>query len=127
MGRQEGVDLFIKHDSISRRHAEISYANGHYILRDLASRNGTFVNKQRIAQGNVHVLNLNDEVSFGKIAFRIQSRQVDASSSVLLKRPKKPEYPKTEVVSSHIQCQACGASIHLHARFCTVCGKPQAI
>ncbi len=127
VGRQEGADLCIKHDSISRRHAEISYANGHYILRDLVSRNGTFVNNQRIAQEDVHVLNLNDQVSFGKIAFRIQSRQVDASASVLLKRPKELEYPKAEVVPSHIQCQACGAAIHLHARFCTVCGKPQAI
>ena len=39
-GRLPALD----HGSVSRRHAEISYANGQYVLHDMGSTNGTFVN-----------------------------------------------------------------------------------
>src|SRR5207248_6604605 len=43
IGREAGVDLQILHQTISHRHAEVSFANGRYVLRDLASTNGTFI------------------------------------------------------------------------------------
>ena len=39
IGRAEGMSLTVGHSSISRRHAEIVYANGRYALRDLQSKN----------------------------------------------------------------------------------------
>jgi NADPH-dependent 2,4-dienoyl-CoA reductase/sulfur reductase-like enzyme/pSer/pThr/pTyr-binding forkhead associated (FHA) protein len=67
IGRQPGVSLFIDHGSISRRHAEISYANGQYILRDLGSMNGTFVNDVRLEPDGTAVLAQNDLVRLGKL------------------------------------------------------------
>ncbi len=122
IGRQDGADLVIKHDSISRRHAEISYANGHYVLLDLASKNGSFVNKVRLEQGSVHILQPGDQVLLGKVAFVLQTRQIDASSSVLLKRHKEPEYPTLEVPARRSTCRECSATSPYTARFCTVCG-----
>src|SRR6266536_567132 len=48
VGRQEGVHLLVDEATVSRRHAEISYANGQFILHDLGSTNGTFVNDARL-------------------------------------------------------------------------------
>ena len=69
IGRQAGVSLLVDHDSVSRRHAEISYNDRHYILRDTGSSNGTFVNKTRLPSGAVYVLQDNDTLRFGKISY----------------------------------------------------------
>jgi len=87
VGRQEGVALPINHSSISRRHAEISYANGQYVLHDLQSTNGTFVNGQRLEPGSVRILEPDDEVRFGRVTFALRVRHVDLSSSILVRKP----------------------------------------
>lgn len=75
IGRQPGVYLLIDHTAISRRHAEITYANGSYILRDLGSANGTYINDVRLEAGSVHILSQGDSVRFGKVAcFEFQLR-----------------------------------------------------
>ena len=87
IGRQEGSTVAINHGSISRRHAEISYAHGQYLLRDLKSTNGTFVNDQRLDPEGICQLKQGDSVRFGKVTFTLHMRHVDPSSSVLLRRP----------------------------------------
>jgi NADPH-dependent 2,4-dienoyl-CoA reductase/sulfur reductase-like enzyme/pSer/pThr/pTyr-binding forkhead associated (FHA) protein len=86
IGRAEGSSIPVKHSSISRRHAEISYANGHYVLRDLQSKNGTFVNGQRLGTDKdaVSLLKPGDALRFGDVSFAFQTREVDPSASMLL-------------------------------------------
>ena len=74
VGRQSGIYLLIDHGTVSRRHAEISYANGQYVLRDLGSSNGTFINDMRLEPGSVHILKQDDRVLFGKVAYTFQFR-----------------------------------------------------
>ncbi len=50
IGRSEECDYQIASSRVSRTHAEISKAAGAYLLRDLGSTNGTFVNGQKIDQ-----------------------------------------------------------------------------
>jgi NADPH-dependent 2,4-dienoyl-CoA reductase/sulfur reductase-like enzyme/pSer/pThr/pTyr-binding forkhead associated (FHA) protein len=69
IGRQAGAYFLIDKGSVSRRHAEISYANGQYVLRDLGSANGTFVNDQRLESGSAHLLKHNDRIRFGHASF----------------------------------------------------------
>jgi NADPH-dependent 2,4-dienoyl-CoA reductase/sulfur reductase-like enzyme/pSer/pThr/pTyr-binding forkhead associated (FHA) protein len=73
IGRQAGAYLLIDHDTISRHHAEVSYANMQYVIRDVGSSNGTFVNEIRLAEGSAHILKPGDQVRFGKVkyAFRV--------------------------------------------------------
>ncbi len=67
------VDLD-KHDpeaKISRRHARIIRQDGKFMIEDLGSTNGTFVNRgRRLLPGNKNVLNDGDEIIIGKTFLR---------------------------------------------------------
>jgi len=76
VGRQSGVHLLIDHGTVSRRHAEISYANGQYVLRDLGSSNGTFVNDKPLEPGSVYIPKQGDRIRFGKVTYEFQLRMV---------------------------------------------------
>jgi NADPH-dependent 2,4-dienoyl-CoA reductase/sulfur reductase-like enzyme/pSer/pThr/pTyr-binding forkhead associated (FHA) protein len=90
IGRHEGARLPVNHRSVSRRHAEISYANGHYVLRDLGSSNGTFLNQQPVQPGSVHLLTSGDVLSLGQVTFAFRHQQADPGASVLLRIQKPP-------------------------------------
>lgn len=50
LGRsKDNADLAIPDPSVSRKHAELSFRDGQWMIRDLQSSNGTFLNEQRIA------------------------------------------------------------------------------
>jgi pSer/pThr/pTyr-binding forkhead associated (FHA) protein len=69
-GRQEGCQLLIRSSQVSRRHCEFFEKQGHLIVKDLGSANGTLVNGKRV-EGQ-RVLAEGDEVSIGGILFRIE-------------------------------------------------------
>lgn len=66
IGRGESMDIMIDNVSVSRRHAEIREENGAWLLRDLGSSNGTFLNGQRVT--TEQPLRPGDEISFGKFS-----------------------------------------------------------
>ena len=47
-GKRDGNDIVLERQNISRDHCQIVQINGGYLIRDLESRNGTYVNGQRI-------------------------------------------------------------------------------
>ena len=52
---------------VSRRHARIHWVNNQYLIEDLGSTNGTFVNRgPRLLPGNKQPLNNGDEIIVGK-------------------------------------------------------------
>lgn len=64
-GRNQDSDLWIPDDGVSRRHARFIAENGRYILEDLQSANGTFVQGERITR---RVLQDGDLVQLGPTA-----------------------------------------------------------
>ena len=48
IGKREGNDLILDRTNISREHCQIIQVNGGFFVRDLQSRNGTFVNGDKI-------------------------------------------------------------------------------
>ena len=48
IGRSSSCDLFIKEEHISRRHAQIEYQQGVFLISDIGSANGVFVNNLRV-------------------------------------------------------------------------------
>lgn len=67
IGRDSSSTLVIDHSTISRRHAEITCENGCYLLRDLGSKNGTFVNGVQLEPHRPHVLQSRDQVRIGTL------------------------------------------------------------
>jgi hypothetical protein len=64
IGRDASNGVAINDAEISRKHSRLSFQGGKYVLEDLGSTNGTFVNGQRLA-GPV-VLKPGDVISLGE-------------------------------------------------------------
>jgi len=64
IGRESSNEIAINDAEISRRHARMTFQGGKYVLEDLGSTNGTFVNGQRLA--GPRVLKAGEVVSFGE-------------------------------------------------------------
>jgi len=70
IGRSSKVDIQIDEDSISRNHALIEKRDGEYVIRDLESTNGTYVNDRPI---RTHQLRDGDQIKFGSTIFKFLS------------------------------------------------------
>lgn len=62
LGRRESCEIVLPDGSISRRHARIDPRKGNWVITDLNSTNGTFVNGERI---KVKTLSPGDSVKLG--------------------------------------------------------------
>ncbi len=63
-GRHPESDIFLDDVTVSRRHATFSRIDGRFVVRDIGSLNGTYVNRDRIDEQ--WVLETGDEVQIGK-------------------------------------------------------------
>ena len=80
LGRESHCDIHLEDSEASRTHAEIDFVDGDYVLRDLGSSNGTFVNGNRISE---HKLSVGDRVQIGKrlMLFRLSFRPFSAADN----------------------------------------------
>jgi pSer/pThr/pTyr-binding forkhead associated (FHA) protein len=63
VGRHPESDIFLDDITVSRRHAEFERQEGGYVVRDVGSLNGTYLNRERIDEAS---LKSGDEVQIGK-------------------------------------------------------------
>jgi len=85
VGRDATNEIVINDAEISRRHARLTFQGGKYVLEDLGSTNGTFVNGQRLA--GPRVLKAGEVVQFGEqimLVFEVTS--MDAGATVVSPR-----------------------------------------
>lgn len=91
IGRSEENDLSVNDDLSSREHALIEKVSSeqnpqhsHYVLRDLGSTNGTFVNHEQIS---AHLLLDGDMIRIGQTFFRFsESNQTEMGETKVLKK-----------------------------------------
>ncbi len=62
LGRGSGSPIELLDDGVSREHARVRRTDAGYTLEDLGSRNGTFVNGERVTET---VLNFGDKIAVG--------------------------------------------------------------
>jgi len=70
LGRAEDNQIQVTAANISRRHAVIEVFEGGYLIKDLESQNGTFVNGDRITE---HALVNGDRIQIGTVHFVFRS------------------------------------------------------
>ena len=77
IGRNPGNDIHIDNLGVSKQHAKIFKQDGNYVIEDLNSTNGTFINNKRIAKA---ILSDNDEVHIGKHSLKISVQSQSKAS-----------------------------------------------
>jgi EAL domain-containing protein (putative c-di-GMP-specific phosphodiesterase class I) len=70
VGRQPENELCVANPTVSKRHAELVLAEGRLLVRDLGSRNGTFLNGQRV--GELEEVRDGDRLQFGTALFTVR-------------------------------------------------------
>ena len=70
VGREAGFSPISEHlnafSTVSRRHAIVGTAQAQWVVRDLGSTNGTYLNGVRLAGGETRAIGNGDRVSFSK-------------------------------------------------------------
>lgn len=69
IGRRHSCDLCIPLMSVSKRHCQLNYDDGVLKIRDLGSRNGTYLNDKRIDEA---VIQAGDSIKIGPLTFVLQ-------------------------------------------------------
>jgi predicted component of type VI protein secretion system len=100
VGRDATNEIVINDAEISRRHARLTFQGGKYVLEDLGSTNGTFVNGQRLA--GPRVLKAGEVVQFGEqimLVFEVTS--IDAGATMVSPRASAavPSVPRPAVAT----------------------------
>ncbi len=62
-GRSPSTDIFLDDVTVSRKHAVFTRTGGGFVVRDVGSLNGTYVNRELVDEA---VLRTGDEVQIGK-------------------------------------------------------------
>jgi predicted component of type VI protein secretion system len=99
IGRGDDCHLRPQSDAISRRHCVIITTENEAVVRDLNSRNGTFVNNERVAEESV--LLGGDVLRVGPLEFEVAVEQT----------PGKPKRPKVSDIKEAVARTAESSSI----------------
>jgi pSer/pThr/pTyr-binding forkhead associated (FHA) protein len=81
IGRSASVDVKVDDEGLSRRHFMIAREGEEYLVRDLSSRNGTWVHGHRTSAARLHH---NDCILAGNTLFRFCENHAAASEAAPL-------------------------------------------
>jgi len=73
LGRDDHADISLPLDSVSRKHAMISYKEGKYLIKDMDSTNGTVINGSFLKRGKEKHLNDKDKIGIGDVLIQFYS------------------------------------------------------
>jgi len=80
IGRESNNDVIVPDGAMSRNHCQLRRQGNGYVVQDLGSRNGTFVNQERIAAARP--LRVGDTIRIGQTSIRIEDNAPAAAPSV---------------------------------------------
>ena len=95
IGRRRDCDLCIPLMPVSRKHCEFNMDQDRLTVRDLGSKNGTYVNGSRISEATVKA---GDQVKIGTLLFGVQidgqPEDIESMRPEEIPAPPKPAAPK---------------------------------
>ena len=91
IGRIEGNHIVLADPNISRRHARLIVRDGRYVLVDLESTNGTYVNGRQVTAPLV--VRTTDQIRMGEYTLAIEDADLEAT----LERPLAPFAPRDKI------------------------------
>ena len=98
IGRRADCDLYAPLMSVSKRHCQLSCNEGGLRIRDLGSRNGTYVNGERINEAEVKA---GDRVKIGPLKFLLQidgqPANIEMGGAATAKSPRE-DIPQEELI-----------------------------
>jgi pilus assembly protein CpaF len=80
VGRVQGNDLMLPKGNVSKRHARLLYRDGRFIVTDLKSTNGTYVNGRKIAQATI--VREGDKIYIGDFVLRVEMTAAGTSQKL---------------------------------------------
>lgn len=82
IGRDYSNEIVINDPEVSRKHARLTAQTGGYIIEDMGSTNGTFVNGQRLL--GPHLLRAGEVIAFGEtISLTFETLYFDPNATVV--------------------------------------------
>ena len=89
LGRIVGNDVVLPKGNVSRHHARILFRDGRFIITDLKSSSGTYVNGRRIVQATI--LTAADRITIGDFLLRCSAMEQTVDDAPLAPAPVLPE------------------------------------
>lgn len=77
VGRVQGNDLMLPKGNVSKHHARLLFRDGRFIVTDLKSTNGTYVNGRKIAQATI--VREGDKIYIGDFVLRLETNGAGAA------------------------------------------------
>jgi predicted component of type VI protein secretion system len=97
IGRGEDNDIVFNIAEVSRSHAVLTKAEGGYMIRDLGSTNGTFVDKKEV--GGKYLLKPGDTVMLGDAIYMTYQADADPEETLVSPRPIESTSPEVTAVT----------------------------
>ncbi len=96
VGRDSASAIAINDAEVSRKHARLTFQGGKYVIEDLGSTNGTFVNGQRLV--SAVVLKSGDVISLGEqIVLMYETLSSDPGATVMSARKSVPRPASVQI------------------------------
>lgn len=89
IGRAEENTIRLNIAEVSRAHSALSKVEEGYMIRDLGSTNGTFVDKKEI--GEKYLLKPGDTVMLGDAIYMTYMAEADPEETLVTPRPEEPD------------------------------------
>ena len=81
IGRTTDTDIQIVDEKVSRIHCGIRCWDGEYYLKDLSSKNGTFLNEERIT--DVEPIKIGDTIRVGNVSIQVVSEAGKGTETII--------------------------------------------
>jgi putative nucleotidyltransferase with HDIG domain len=119
VGRMESMEILLSDPSVSRRHAEIFVTPEGWVIQDLGSKNGTFINGVRVGR-SVQRVHLNNVLQFGDMYLTVNALEEGTTAH----HPPSGNGEKPHIKTSGTFVRLEAVTTHTWEEAVQVLGKP---